>query len=259
MMLHVALAQIDIHFGSPDANLATVRALAATAAVRGADLLVLPELWSTGYDLQRAAELAAPPGQGIHAQLAALAREQQLAIAGSTLTQGPGQPTNTATVYGADGTLLASYAKLHLFGLMEEDKYLEAGTTLTVFDAPWGRTGLAICYDLRFPEVFRSYALQGAAVVVLPAEWPTVRLEHWRTLVRARAMENQCFMLATNRVGHDPANAFGGHSLVVDPGGQVVVEGGDRAELLFAHLDLAQVQAVRAHMRVLADRRPDVY
>lgn len=259
MLLHIALAQIDIHFGSPDANLATLRPLAATAAAHGADLLVLPELWSTGYDLTRAAELADLPETGIHATLAALARDQGIAMAGSTLTQRTGRPTNTATVYSADGTLLATYDKLHLFGLMQEDRYLESGATLTVFDAPWGRSALAICYDLRFPELFRSYALQGAVIVIVPAEWPSARLEHWRTLVRARAIENQYFMVATNRVGRDADNDFGGHSLVVDPWGHILVEGGDAAELLFVQIDLNQVQSIRTALPVLHDRRPDVY
>jgi predicted amidohydrolase len=259
VMLHVALAQMDIHTGRPDTNLATVRPLVAAAAAQGADLLLLPELWSTGYDLTRACELADGEHEGIHAQLATLAREQSIAIAGSTLMQGAARPTNTATLYDAQGQRLARYDKLHLFGLMDEPTYLASGNHLTVSHTPWGHTGLAICYDLRFPELFRSYALHGAALVLLPAEWPAVRIEHWRTLVRARAIENQCFLVAVNRVGSDSANTFGGHSLVVDPGGQVLVEGGEQAELLFAALDLDVVQQARARIRVLDDRRPDVY
>src|ERR671931_11935 len=96
-----------------------------------------------------------------------------------------GRPTNTATLYAADGALLADYSKIHLFGLMDEDHYLAAGQAAPVFDLPWGRSALAICYDLRFPELFRSYAARGAGVILLPSEWPHPRLEHWRTLARA--------------------------------------------------------------------------
>jgi predicted amidohydrolase len=259
MPLHIALAQIDIAFGAPADNLAAVRALAATAAARGADVLVLPELWSTGYDLTRADELATALDAGLHNELAALAREQQIALVGSTLVRHQGQPTNMATVYAADGSLLASYAKLHLFRLMDEHRYLRAGAEPVVFAAPWGPTALAICYDLRFPELFRAYAVQGAALMLVPAEWPSVRIAHWRTLVQARAIENQCFVVATNRVGADPNNQFGGHSLVVDPWGQILVEGAETAELLFASLDLDMVQAVRQRIPIFADRRPDIY
>ncbi len=257
--LHVALAQIDIALGDPAANLAQVTTLAATAAAQGAHLLVLPELWSTGYSLPRARELADAPGTGMHAALAQLAREQGIAIAGSTLMWQGDAPANVATLYLADGSLLLDYSKLHLFGLMDEDQYLVAGDRMPVAAAPWGSTALAICYDLRFPEVFRAYALAGAAVCIVPAEWPQPRIQHWRTLVQARAIENQCFVVAVNRVGHDDANTFGGHSLVVAPSGDVVVEGDEQAQLLYATLDSAEVVATRERIPVLRDRRADVY
>ncbi len=260
MQLRVALAQININAGDVAANVATVQTLAATAAARGADLLVLPELWSTGYVLEQATRLAEPLDQGLHQQLAELARSQQLAIVGSTLTwRGAAQPANTATCYDKTGTLLAAYDKIHLFDLMHERSYLVAGSTPTCFDAVWGRSALAICYDLRFPELFRHYAVQGARVVLLPAEWPRVRTAHWRTLVQARAIENQCFVVAVNRVGSDAATTFGGHSLVVDPWGDVLVEGDEQPHLLFADLDLDLVDDVRRRMSVLQDRRPECY
>lgn len=259
MELHVALAQIDIQFGMPEENIATVRRLAATAAERGADLLILPELWSTGYDLQHADVLADLPGEGVYAELASLARTHQIGIAGSTLARREGRPTNTATVYGSNGHLLASYDKIHLFGLMQEDRYLAPGQASGLFDAPWGKSALAICYDLRFPELFRAYAVQGAGVIIVPSEWPHPRLEHWRTLVRARAIEDQCFIIAVNRVGRDLANSFCGHSLVVDPWGEVLIEGGTKNELLVATLDLSLVDQVRSRMSVLQDRRPAFY
>ncbi len=259
MLVTIALAQIDIQFGLPSANMAQVRQMATRAAAQGATLLVLPELWSTGYDLLHAHSLADPPGTGMFADLAALAQEQQIAIAGSTLARRTDRPTNTATVYSADGCLLATYDKLHLFGLMHEDDYLAAGTALSVFDAPWGRSALAICYDLRFPELFRTYALRGAQLIIIPAEWPLPRLEHWRTLIRARAIENQCFVIGVNRVGTDPQNTFAGHSLVVDPWGEILVEGGTEPELLYATLDLSLTETIRTRMHVFADRRTDMY
>ncbi len=260
MQITVALAQIDIVAGDPTANLATVQTLAATAAARGAELLVLPELWSTGYVLAQAATLADTLGEGVHAALSALAATQQIAIVGSTLTwHGAARPTNTATCYDRTGTLLAAYDKIHLFNVMAEGAHLAAGNTPISFDAVWGHTALAICYDLRFPELFRLYTQRGARLLIIPAAWPTARIAHWRTLVQARAIENQCFVIAVNRVGHDATTSFGGHSLVVDAWGQIVVEGDDHAALLFATLDLDLVDDVRERISSWPDRRPDIY
>lgn len=260
MYLNVALAQIDIQFGDPGANLETVRQVVTEAAHRGGNLVVLPELWSTGYDLERAEVLADPPDEGLYAAMATLARTAQIAIAGSTLARRPnGPPSNHATLYDAHGVCLAAYDKIHLFGLMHEDRYLSPGESLEVFDTPWGKTAFAICYDLRFPELFRSYAVRDAGIFLVPAEWPHPRLEHWRTLVRARAIENQSFIIAVNRVGGDRNNTFCGHSLIVDPWGQILAETGEEEEVLLATLDLNQINEVRRRMSVLRDRRPELY
>ncbi|MBC8161331.1 MAG: carbon-nitrogen family hydrolase [Roseiflexaceae bacterium] len=250
---------MDIELGQPAANLAQVCELAAQAAAAGAQLLVLPELWSTGYDLERAHELATPLDGGVFAELAALAQQHTMAICGSALSTTAGRPANTAVLYGPDGTALGSYSKTHLFGLMHEDQWLAPGQHMNVLPTPWGPTALAICYDLRFPELLRAYAVAGAQLIIMPSEWPHPRLEHWRTLVRARAIENQCFVVACNRVGSDRASRFCGHSLVIDPWGEVLVEGDESATLLFARLDLDLVAEVRSRMSVLRDRRPDLY
>lgn len=257
--LKVALAQMDIALGDPAANLAALEGYVADAKNKNAELLVIPELWSTGYDLERAQELADAMGEGIFAEMAKLAREHHIAIAGSALSKGEDRPKNTAVLFDAEGALVATYSKIHLFGLMHEDRFLAPGQTSPTFNTSWGRAALAVCYDLRFPELFRSYALRGAGVIIMPSEWPHPRLEHWRTLVRARAIENQCFVLACNRVGSDRASTFCGHSTVVDPWGEVLVEGDEAPGLLFAMLDLDLVTTVRERMSVLRDRRPELY
>lgn len=257
--LTIALAQMDIALGNPATNVATVRQFAGEAAGKGADLLVLPELWSTGYDLERAQELAVSLDDGSFHVLAELAQEHHITIAGSILTRNQGLPRNTATLYGVDGSLRAAYSKIHLFGLMQEDRYLGAGDDAPIFELDWGCSAFAICYDLRFPELFRSYAVRGAALIIVPAEWPHPRLEHWRTLVQARAIEDQCFIVACNRVGEDRNNRFCGHSLVVDPWGTILVEGEEEACLLLAEIDLGLATTVRTRMSVLRDRRPELY
>ena len=128
-----------------------------------------------------------------------------------------------------------------------------------MWDTPWGPAGGAICYDLRFPELFRRYALDGALFCLLPSEWPHPRLAHWRTLLRARAIENQMFVVACNRVVETGDNRFFGHSAVIDPWGETLVEGDESEVLLFATLDTALVADVRQRIPVFADRRPAAY
>jgi predicted amidohydrolase len=142
---------------------------------------------------------------------------------------------------------------------MAEDHFLVPGDRLALAESPWGTAGLAICYDLRFPEQFRAYALAGARLALLCAEWPNPRLAHWQTLLRARAIENQFFVVACNRVGSSAGTSFFGHSCVIDPWGEVLAEGGDGEELVTAVLDLHRVEEARARIAALADRRPEVY
>lgn len=260
MKLHISLGQMDVQLGKPGTNLETVRHLAAEAAHGGADLLVLPELWSTGYDLERAADYATATDHGIFAAVRDLALAHRLHIVGSCLSRlGDGQFGNTIAWFGPDGAQLGTYSKVHLFRLMDEDQFLTAGDGRTLVDAPWGGTGLAICYDLRFPELFRAYALAGARLIILPSEWPHPRLAHWRTLLRARAIENQLFVVACNRVGTSKGTAFFGHSTIVDPWGEIVVEMGEQAGLVSAEIDLTLVDDVRRKIPVFSDRRPDLY
>ncbi|MCA0354337.1 MAG: carbon-nitrogen family hydrolase [Chloroflexi bacterium] len=259
MQLTVALAQIDLVLGDREANLATIRQIAARAEMAGADLLVLPELWGTGYLLEQAHKLSDALGKGLFEEVAVLAARHHLAIVGSLLERDGEQVYNTATLYDAQGKRLHSYRKTHLIGLMQEDRYLGAGQQAEVFETAWGTSACAICYDLRFPELFRRYALAGAGVIIIPAEWPTARIEHWRTLLRARAIENQAVVIACNRVGSDRANQFGGHSVVIDPWGNILVEGDDQASLLTASIDLDSIAKARDFLPVFRDRRVELY
>jgi omega-amidase len=140
-----------------------------------------------------------------------------------------------------------------------ESAGLQAGDTLAAGEVAGVESGLAICYDLRFPEQFRAYALAGASVVFVPSEWPHPRLAHWRTLLRARAIENQFFVVACNRVGESKGTQFFGHSTIVDPWGELIVEGGEQEILLTAPIDTGLVAEIRERIPIFADRRPEVY
>jgi predicted amidohydrolase len=257
--LRVALAQIHIVPGAPDANRARLAEWAEQAAAAGAEFLLLPELWDVGYAHGRWSATAAPLGSGSFAALASAARESRLHIVASALERHDKGISNTAVVVSPEGELLGAYRKVHLIPLFREDRYLYPGNAPVLVEFPWGRAGLAICYDLRFPELFRAYALEGAVVTFLVAEWPKERIAHWRVLVQARAIENLAFVVACNSTGSDESGTFGGHSLVVGPWGEVLAEGGEDESLLVADLDLAQVQEARERLPALRDRRPGAY
>jgi omega-amidase len=261
----ISLIQMDCLLGKPKENFARAAALIAEARRRGSDLVVLPELWSTAYDLENAGSHAAllagrTRGASWFGRFAGLAKANRLWLTGSLLEmQADGKYYNCMPVYGPDGALKAAYRKIHLFRLMEEDVYLAPGQDTTLLNLPWGRTGLAICYDLRFPELFRRYALNGAQLLLIPAEWPSARQEHWRTLLRARAIENQCYVAACNRVGTSQGIEFCGRSAVIDPWGETLIEGGADEDVLTISIDLGECAAARQRIPVFDDRRPELY
>ncbi|MGQ9467154.1 MAG: nitrilase-related carbon-nitrogen hydrolase [Anaerolineae bacterium] len=257
--LTIALGQMDVPPGLPERNLRRARELAAQAREAGADLLLLPELWLHGYDLERAAEWASPLGEGGFAEMAALAWEFSLYLCGSLLERHEGGVSNTAVLYAPDGSLLGAYRKVHLFRLMNELHYLVPGDRAVLCSTPWGPVGLVICYDLRFPELARTLALAGAQLILAPAQWPIRRLEAWLLLTRARAVENELFVAACNRAGVEGDVVFPGRSLVVDPWGRVLVEGDDQERLLVARADLREIRKARRYLTVFEDRRPEAY
>lgn len=258
--MRVALAQLNIQFGDPDANYATVETAVQKAAEQTVDVVVLPEMWNTGYALKRLNVLADDEGQRTQKLLSRLAKQFKINIVGGSVAVArDGQYYNEMLTFDRQGQLMSRYDKVHRFGLMAEDRYITAGQTENLFaidDVP--ATGV-ICYDIRFPEWLRKQAAQGPKVIFVSAEWPTVRLPQWRLLLQARAIENQAFVVAVNRVGSDPDNDFGGQSLVIDPLGQIVAIAGAHSQLITATLDLDEVQTVRGQIPVFEDRRPELY
>ena len=260
MKLTVSLGQMNVRLGDPGKNLERVREITAVSTENKADMLILPELWSTGYDLENAERYASPLDQGIFQQIAELAKAKNMFVLGSNLSlMSAGQYGNTAVFFNNQGKSLGDYSKVHLFRLMNEEQFLAPGKYGTVVETPWGKAGIAICYDLRFPELFRNYALAGAKIVFIPAEWPHPRLMHWQTLLKARAIENQMYIVACNRVGRSKDTDFFGHSCVIDPWGEVLVEGGEEEAVLTAVIDTALVDEVRTRIPVFEDRRPEIY
>ncbi len=236
--------------------------LTRTAAV-GADLVVLPELWHVGAFATDQVRANAEPLDGpLMQRCAELARTSHTWVhAGSFAEVLPdGRHFNTSVLLAPDGSRAAVYRKIHLFGFAGgETTVMSAGTDLVVVPTALGVTGLATCYDLRFPELFRALLDVGATTMLLASGWPTVRIEHWSLLARARAIENQSFVVACNGVGTHSGVTLGGHSVVVDPLGRVVAEADDGEQVLRADLDLGLVARIRADFPVLADRRSGLY
>jgi omega-amidase len=263
-VLTVSLAQINIRAGNPRVNWEKVKEWTAEAARRGSDLVIFPELWDNGYALDKAKDIASPLGGGLFAEVLSLSRTANIHVAGSMLEKRGVSICNSCAVFSPRSGVLGVYRKIHLFGLasepqLNEHNFLTPGESPLTLDLPWGRTSIAICYDLRFPELLRRYASEGSKVLLLPSEWPQARLNHWRALLQARAIEDQYFVIACNTVGESGGTIFGGHSMVVDPWGEIVCEGGESEIMLTVKINTDMVDEIRAKMPVLQDRRPNLY
>ncbi|MFC7440681.1 carbon-nitrogen family hydrolase [Laceyella putida] len=260
MRLKCAVIQMDIAFGQPESNMAMVERKIADAATNNPDVIVLPELWTTGYDLPRLDEIADSDAATVKAFMAKLARQYGVhIIAGSVAERNAAGTWNTLLAFNSHGEQVGEYRKVHLFRLMDEEKYLQPGERMGSFELAGIPCAGVICYDIRFPEWIRKHVVAGAHVLFVVAEWPMPRLSHWRNLLITRAIENQCYVVACNRVGSDPNNTFAGHSLIVDPWGEIVVEAGADEQTLFAEIDLDQVTHIRKQIPIFTDRRPDLY
>ena len=233
----------------------TDRVAALVAEQRGADLVVLPELWPQGgFSYDRWEDDAQSLDGEVVTRLRAAARDLGATVHLGSIVErdGTGRLSNTSVLVGPTGDILTTYRKVHLFGFGDgEPKLMTAGDGPVVH----GDLGLATCYDLRFPELFRRLLDGGAQVVLLVAAWPAKRVAHWRLLAQARAVENQSYVVACNTAGTHAGVPMGGHSMVVDPWGEVLAEAGDGEQVLVADLDLDLVRSTRATFPVLADRR----
>ena len=255
--VRVAAVQFNIALGDLDRNLATAETALGRVAEQGAQLAVLPEMWSVGYDYKRLSAHADKTPQVVEA-IRRLSAELNLVVVGSLPDHGDGKLYNSAYVIDR-GKVAGCYRKLHMFSTMGEDRFLSPGDLTLVVPTSVGKLGVAICYDLRFPELFRKLALDGAEIICGPAEWPKPRQEHWRTLLRARAMENQLFVAAANCCGIQGKLDFFGMSLLLSARGAVLAEGGETDTELIATFDFAEMAEYRNQIRCFHDRRPEVY
>lgn len=243
MTTRVALIQLRCDSAEPAAERAARALSMVREAAQRADLVVLPELWSTcAFDLPAARVGAQPIDGEIVTSLSTLAAELGIWIHGGSLAELADDDTrhNTSVLFDPAGDLVTTYRKIHLFGFAEGERtVMTGGEELVLADTPLGTTGLATCYDLRFPELFRALTDEGATAFLVSSGWPLSRIEHWDVLTRARAIEDQAWVIACNEVGTQGADGvvLGGHSVVIDPRGVIVAQAGEAEEVLYAEID----------------------
>ena len=249
--------QFDLAWENQPANYAAVRRLLAAAPPPRGALVALPEMFATGFSMHVEA-IVQPPGGPTEQFLAATARELGIYLVGGVVTPGAhGRGRNEAVVFQPDGTLAARYAKLHSFSPAEENQHYEPGNEVVMFDWAGIPAAVFICYDLRFPEVFRAAAARGAKLLVVIANWPTSRVDHWLALLTARAIENQAYVLGVNRCGATPKLEYPGRSVIVDPRGRTAAAAGAGEGLIEATPDWAALESYRREFAILPDMRPD--
>jgi len=252
------IIQFDIRRGDLDGNLRTVKQRILTLAKNRVRLIVLPEMWSVGFANKHLHELAETT-PGVLEDLSGLARQYKITIIGSLPEKKGRDIFNTAYVCDADGSIVGSYRKVHLFSPTRENQYFKPGRKAVIATTSLGPIGLMICYDLRFPELCRALTMAGAPVVAVMAAWPGERRRVWDLLLRARAVENQLFILGANRCGSDNDLAYAGHSRIVSPDGEVLSRAGKRPAVLSATIDLRVVEQTRKHIPCLKETVPEAY
>ena len=271
---HDTLRVAAVQMNSRDdkaANIETALDLIDRAAGTGARLIALPEVWTYLGPTEANRDAAeSVPGPTLD-RLADRARQHGVYLhAGSVYERVAADPRlrNTSAVFDPDGNLIATYRKMHLFDVVldgvatyRESETVAAGEEITTLDVDGMTVGLAICYDLRFPELFRLLALQGAELIILPAAFTmTTGKDHWEVLIRARAIENGVYLVAPAQLGqHPPANWSYGRSLIVDPWGTVLATAPDAETVITADLDRSRIEQVRRQIPSLANRMPEHY
>ncbi len=248
--------QMDIAWEDPPANFARAEALAARAARAGARLIVLPEMFATGFTMDAAK--AAPHGEAVRGFLAGLAARHGAFVLGGYAAPGDPRPANACSLFSPAGAEVLHYRKIHPFSLAGEERHYAAGDRLETAEAEGVRITPVICYDLRFPEVFRAAADRTDLFVVV-ANWPERRGDAWSALLVARAIENQAFVLGVNRVGVGGGEPHSGDSALLDPFGHAVAAASRTEAVVLGDVRPEETRQARARFSFLRDRRPDVY
>lgn len=258
MTVIVCSAQVAAAGGTRAENLEKSGRYIEKAAEGGAGLVCFPEQFSTGWNPVGPGAGEDRDGPTVTA-LREYAKEYGIAVLGSFVERYCPRPRNTAFVADQYGEIIAEYSKIHLFSPGKEDQHYAPGEKLSLFTLAGMQFGIAVCYDIRFSEIFSIYAECGAGAVLVPAAWPSSRLKHWELFIRSRALENQFYIVGINEAGREAGEMYCGGSLAADPDGSVISRGGVVEELIFTTLDPGAVREARERIPVRNDRKSDLY
>lgn len=255
--MHVAACQLDIVWEDPQANFAKVQRILADADLPAKSLFVLPEMFATGFSMNVDA-VVEDANLKVTNFLKSTAIEHGIYVIGGLVTragEGSSLGRNESVLFAPDGSQMCRYQKIQPFSLGGEGNHYEAGSEVRLCQVEEFSLAMFICYDLRFPEHFRTAFEGKAQVMTVIASWPDKRDQHWVTLLQARAIENQCYMVGVNRCGVDPSLSYSGRSIIVDPLGEIIADAGNAECLIRADLDVDTVDSWRYSFPAWNDRR----
>ncbi|MDO9550293.1 MAG: nitrilase-related carbon-nitrogen hydrolase [Methanoregula sp.] len=256
--VRVCSAQLSPVWEDPEKTLNKAEGFIVHAATCGAQLICFPEQFATGWDPLSGKNVQDVTGS-ICTRLQTCAKANRIAVIGSFREDSFPYPKNTSIAIENDGNILSTYSKIHLFSPAKEDEHFVPGQDLGMFSLGHLMCSLAICYDLRFPELFRIYAQKGVQAVFVPAAWPKSRIRHWELFIQARAAENQMYVIGVNTTGTTPVDRYSGSSIAADPHGTIISRANDAEQLLFIDLDPVEVTAARTALPVEKDRKDILY
>jgi predicted amidohydrolase len=255
--MKIFCCQLDIVWENKPANHVRTLALLSGAVIPRGSLVVLPEMFSTGFSMN-VNRITEGQGESSEVFLARTAQEFGIYLLGGVVrTDRDGRGRNEAVVYAPDGRELARYCKMQPFTLSGEAEHYAAGEKFVTFEWQGFVVEPFICYDLRFPELFRSAGWRGATLFAVIANWPVARAHHWVTLLQARAIENQAYVAGVNRVGSDPKLTYPGRSLIVHPGGEILADAESKEIVIGAEVSTKEVMEYRTQLPFLQDVRPE--
>ncbi len=259
--MKISCIQMAPVLAKPLLNFEKAKELICEAASSAPDVIVLPETWNTGFfPKENLSDVADADCAKTEREIGALAKKTGINIvAGSVASSRDGKVYNTSCVFDREGNCIAKYDKTHLFTPMGEDKYFEKGKRLCKFTLDSKQCAVIICYDIRFPELSRTLCTTGVDILFVVSEWPDARIPHLKALTKARAIENQTFVVCCNAVGVQDGTVYGGTSSIHDPLGNVLCEAGKNEEIINADCDLSVIDGIRKSINVFNDRRCDLY
>ncbi|MFA3781713.1 carbon-nitrogen family hydrolase [Melioribacteraceae bacterium 4301-Me] len=249
--MKIGLVQYNPEWEDPSKNIIKIDRLLSEVNTK-TDLLIFPEMTLTGFTMH--AEKFAEEIDGISTRyFIQLAQKTKQHVFAGTIERSNSKFYNTLYHFDNNGIITAKYRKIHPFSYAKENIFYTAGSEVVITKIEQTKIGLSICYDLRFPELYRYYGKQKVEVIIVIANWPITRIEHWEILLKARAIENQCFVVGVNRVGNDPYYKYNGCSSVFDPLGNSILEAGEEEKIFTVDVDLKKVSEIRESLPFLND------